>query len=177
MDEFKVKFDRMNRKGVLKYLDFLMWHYRLLDALWFLEVEDKYGLEAASKMNEVIWERIGRRAAKDIKEKFELKEKGVRGVLKALSFFPWMVICDYDISIKNDEEAVLRITRCLPQEARVKRGMKLNPCREMQLREFSAFAKEIDENVEVECIYAPPDSGSPRSKDEAWCEWKFRRKR
>lgn len=40
------------------------------------------------------------------------------------------------------------------------------------LGEFSGFAKEIDERVEVRCVMAPPDP----HPDDLWCQWEFRLK-
>jgi len=31
-------------------------------------------------------------------------------------------------------------------------------CKNMHLKEFKAFCKEIDEKIEVNCIFAPPDN-------------------
>jgi hypothetical protein len=49
-----------------EYIDFLLRQYRLVDALWFLAVEDKFGLEAAVELNEKIWEEMGSRSAREV---------------------------------------------------------------------------------------------------------------
>ena len=46
-----------------EYISFLLRQYRLVDALWFLAVEDRFGLDAAVELNEKIWEDMGRRSA------------------------------------------------------------------------------------------------------------------
>ena len=47
-----------------EYISFLLRQYRLVDALWFLAVEDRFGLDAAVELNEKIWEDMGRRSAR-----------------------------------------------------------------------------------------------------------------
>lgn len=164
-----MKFSEMGDKDVREYLDFLLRQYRLTDAYWFLGVEDTFGTEAAVKLNEDIWTRMGRLAAKEIKERFQLEEQGVSRVLEALSYFPWTVIVGYETEETNDE-GVIRVPYCPPQAARLREGRGEFPCKSMHLGEFTSFAKEIDEKVEVQCVMAPPD---PHPED-LFCEWKLR---
>jgi len=87
-----------------EYIDFLLRQYRLVDALWFLAVEDKFGLEAAVELNEKIWEEMGSRSAREIKKRFKIQEKGLKGFLKAIKYFPWCIILGYEF-----EERGIRI--------------------------------------------------------------------
>lgn len=162
----------MTREELERYIEFMLWQYRVVDGYWFMAVEDEYGLEAAVKLNEKIWGRIGARAARDIKERFKIEGEGVSAVMEALSYFPWSLITKFEVE-KSEGGVVLRVPSCPPQEARVRLERGEFPCKPMQIAEFSGFAKEIDERVEVICRYAPPD---PHPKD-VWCEWEFRLKR
>jgi hypothetical protein len=167
-----MKFSEMGDKEVREYLDFLLRQYRLTDAFWFLAVEDTFGTEAAVKLNEDIWPRMGGLAAKEIKDRFTLEEEGVARVLEALSYFPWTVIVGYEME-ESEDRARIRVPYCPPQAARLRTGRGEFSCKSMHLGEFTNFAKEIDERVEVRCLMAPPD---PHPED-LFCEWELRLKK
>lgn len=164
-----MRFSELEDMDLRQYVDFLLRHYRLADAYWFLGVEDTFGTDAAVKLNEDIWTRMGNIAARDIKERFPLEEQGVARVLEALSYFPWAIITGFQLEHAGDV-ARIRVPHCPPQAARLRAGRGEFPCKAMHLGEFINFAREIDERVEVRCVMAPPD---PHPED-LWCEWELR---
>jgi hypothetical protein len=151
-----------------EYIDFLLRQYRLVDALWFLAVEDKFGLEAAVELNEKIWEEMGSRSAREIKKRFKIQEKGFKGFLKAIKYFPWCIILGYEFE-ERDGKLLLRVRNCLPQIARIKSGRGEFPCKKMHFMEFSAFCREIDDKISVKCVFAPPDN----HPSDCFCLWEF----
>ena len=48
-------FKGMDREELLKYLEFLLRNYRLVDAFWFLKVEEAYDRRKAEKLNEEVF--------------------------------------------------------------------------------------------------------------------------
>ena len=94
--------DDMNQDELRKYTEFLLWHYRVMDAFWFIKVSEHFDQPTAEKINEEVWTRVS--------------------------------------------------------------GMK-----EMHRGEFESFAKMIDDRIQVECIFAPPD---PHPED-TFCKWRF----
>jgi hypothetical protein len=160
--------DSMDREGLRTYVDFLIRELRLVDAFWYIFLEEEYDSKRADHFNERVWHRIASISAKDIMQRFGIAEKGLVGFVKALKYFPWTIIVGYEIEQKPDE-VIITVPECPTQTARLVRKLGEYECKEMHRGEFINFAKAIDPGIMVDCIHAPPDPHPP----ERMCKWRF----
>lgn len=151
-----------------EYMRFLLWHYRVMDGFWFLFVEKEYGRKAAEYLDELVWAKIAGMSAKDLVQRFNIQEKGIKGLVKALQFLPWTMLVGYHVSQTGEDEALVTVPECPTQMARVKHGLPEFHCQDMHQAEFESFAHAIDPRIKVECLLAPPDH-----PPDMFCKWRF----
>lgn len=159
--------ETLEKDELKEYLQFLLWHYRVVDGFWFLSVEKLFDRQTAEHLDEVVWGKIAGMSAKDIAARFTITEKGLRGFAEAMKYCPWTMIVGYHIEEKEGE-VILTVPECPTQVARVNHGLPEFHCRDMHQREFESFAHDIDRRIKVECLLSPPDH-----PPHLFCAWRF----
>lgn len=161
--------DSLEAPALREYIRFLLWHYRVMDSFWYIYIAELFDEATANRLNEQVWGKIPALGARDLVQRFDLREKGLKGLVQALRYWPWQILVGYRIE-ENADEVIISVPSCPTQEARLKRGLKEYHCKEMHRLEFESFVKVIDPRIRTECIFAPPDPHPP----EMICQWRFR---
>lgn len=167
-------YDALSPEARRKFVEFLLWHYRVVDAFWFIRVEEDYGLEKAEQLNERVWGKVSQLAARDLGKRFlaDSDLQGLDAFAKALSLFPWALIVGYEIRREGsgpDAPVCIDVPHCPAQEGRLRHGLGEYSCKAMHMAEFKNFAHEIDPRIRVHCLFAPPDP----HPDGTFCSWRF----
>jgi hypothetical protein len=148
----------------------LLHNVRAVDGYWFYAVEDHFGRDAAVQLDEEVWDRLGGSEARKIVRQYNLAGDGLTTVLQALERCPsFRCFVEYDAVVENGSRAVLRVSNCLSQEARIRQGRGVFNCAGVEQRYFTSFAQAIAPNVKVRRGFSPPDE----RRDGLWCEWHF----
>lgn len=142
-----------------------------IDGLWFIGVEERYGLEKAVEIDIAVWEQYGVAEATRIKKTLRTEEDGIPALIKALNFQIWLRAkgMEFEILQSAQNKVMFNITSCSVQQTRIKKGLGEFPCKHVGIALLNGFAKIIDPKFGLRCVVCPPDE----HPDDLWCGWEF----
>ncbi len=161
--------EKLSKETLIELIKMYSRNWHTCDGLWFSGVEDRFGIDRALEIDINMWDISSRLEAKRIKDVLSIPDNaGLDEVLRAVNFMSWAAKCDYRID-KNGDSALLTVTSCPPQEARIRSGKAVFACRPTFEHGFRNVAAVIDPGVKVACKYCPPGT----HPSDSWCQWEF----
>ena len=143
---------RENEKKLIKKIpddklaDFIFMHLRnmwTVDGLYYLFIEEKFGIKEATEIDRKVWEIMGKIEARKIKELLNIKRKDITSVMKALSYSGWsMDLEDKEIEIKENK-GIIKNIKCRVQNTRISKGLSEFGCKPVRLSFLKAFVKVV----------------------------------
>ncbi len=138
-----------------------------IDGLWFVGAEETMGIDTATRLDGGVWQQFGAVEAKRMKKFLGMESVAtLEDVCKVVLLSPMWVSVGPEAEIANGR-CYLSVTNCLPQKARIKRGLGELPCKSMGSAYFEGFAPALNPDLKYRCIFCPPDE---HLKD-VWCKW------
>jgi len=161
-----------------KLLDLFFLHIRNLwrvDGLYFLGIEERFGTEAATEIDANCWKILAKIEARDLKRTLGIdRVEDAETLLYLLRNTSWALYqTEKAVEVDSSKKVgVFRVVSCRVQEARLKKGLGIFPCKRVRFGYLKSFAEELNPNFEVRCRVCPPDE----KPQNYWCEWEFKLK-
>lgn len=175
MGERNEERELLKELGDDKYAELTFTHLRnmwAVDGLYFLGIEEKFGTEAATRIDANVWKIMGKIEARRLKKFLDLGTD-LPSMIKGLKYSGWAMDLEDKVWEYNDDGSILlKVTDCRIQNTRKKDNLEVFPCKRVRWGFLKSFAKEFNDNIEVICNQCPPDDLKPGR----WCEWVFKMK-
>ncbi|MGQ9551926.1 MAG: DUF6125 family protein [Candidatus Bathycorpusculaceae bacterium] len=156
-----------------RFLDFFFLQIRNLwrvDGLYFLGIERKLGTQTAVEIDIEVWSDMAVIEAKSLKKLFKIGESpDISTLMACLRRSSWALDQPFKTIEISDKQAVLCVSKCRTQEARLRKGLGEFQCKNVRLTYLKGFARTLNSKAQVRCLVCPPDE-HPK---EYWCRWEF----
>ncbi len=177
----------MNMAGKINEKEFenLSKHYailaQILDGLWYLEVEKKYGFEAAYEIDDAVWKRFSRKEGQRLKTLLGFESPSLEDIEKILSLANFDQSLTTEIIRKSEDPLTIHL---LVPECKTYVGMNrvgrpddqvYKICKGIGITFFENLLKAVVPDAEIKCLYCPHGVGEEKQPDEGkyLCGWEF----
>lgn len=159
-----------SREELIAELNDAAKNWLAIDGLWFLAIEERYGLDTAIACDVAVWEQFSRIEAQRIIKRLNLPDNGGLDALQiALEHRLFSYINEYEIKRPSPHILEYYMVSCRTQDARVRKGLDFFPCKQIGIVDYPIFAKAIDPAITTVCISCPPDLPAGNFH----CGWRF----
>jgi hypothetical protein len=144
-----------------------------VDGLYFQEIEKSFGVDNAAKIDRLVWESLAKIEARDLKNMFGYTYiNDIKSLMELLINTSWALYQEEKKYYVHEErsEGELYVVKCRIQEARIRKGLGIFPCRNVRFNYLRSFVEELNARIKVEAISCPPDMKEPGY----WCGWRFK---
>ncbi len=157
----------LTREQLMELLELYGRQAIVVDGLWFLGVEARWGHGAALEVDEEVWARYGHDEAKRLLALLGRERAGsLEEVGRLFLLTPLWGILGARAEAAGGR-ARLWVTRCRPQMARARKGLGEFDCKQVGLNYFNGWLPALHPDLRFACVFCPPDA----HPDEEWCRW------
>jgi len=157
----------------IELLEFMARNAVTMDGCWFREVEKRFGIQASVEINKAVEDYYAAVESRRIKELLQVEGDDLSTLAAVIPFSFWNSGMEIEIQRVSEDALLLTKHVCPPQLIRHRKGLEEYPCKEVGLTTQSAFARGINPDIKVTCVFAPPDE---HPKD-IWCQWRYELKK
>ena len=169
-DEDRERLGEMDREKLLRLFQMQIKNIWRVDGLYFQGIEKRFGVDAATEIDKETWRILAKIEARDLKKLYDVdRVKEIKMFMEMLLNTSWALYQTKKKVEINGDTGVFKVVSCRVQEARLKKGLGVFPCKPVRLGYLEEFAREMNPDIKVEVISCPPDEKDP----EYWCGWKF----
>ena len=167
-----LKFSDFSHSALADLLALYCKLYMAMDGFWYLTVKEKISNEEALACDIQTWEKACKYEMAKITKQLNIQGNDVVALMKAIQVTPWMRQTQFEIEVKDENNAVLVVTHCPTLIALEKEGegRENEICNMVDQKLFKYYASFFNPDIEVKSLKLPPR----KSKDEICCRWEFR---
>ncbi|MEW6033976.1 MAG: DUF6125 family protein [Chloroflexota bacterium] len=167
----RIELARLPKKDLIKLVELYSQNALTIDGLWFIGVEERFGLGPAIEIDTATWRRYGATEARRIVSTLGIRGSPVEVLARALNYQVWIHAprMQYDVSQPAQNRVIFSITDCSVQRVRERDQRPLFPCKPVGVALWEEFGKAIDPRFALRCVVCPPDE----HPDDLWCSWEF----
>lgn len=164
-----VELQKLSKDELIALVKALAKNWLTVDGLWFIGVEEKYGLDAALELDYRVWELYPPTEFRRLREALHLNKKGIPGIVEMLKYMSTQLVFDYELEEVSDRKAIFKVVHCRPQESRLRGGRVVFDCKPTFVSAFEKLIEIVDPRVKLRCLFCPPEE----RPEGYWCGWEF----